>query len=83
MLARHGVTTGQAGEVLNDVDLQVVDPFPPSRIGAAALIGWSPSAHSVLLVLAYRDRSGRWVGINGWPLRRGRWHRMYTEGASP
>jgi len=76
MLARHGVT----GEVLADPALRRLTPYPQSRVRATALVGWSPSAQRVLLVVVYRDLAGALHGINGWPAR-GRWLRDYWEGA--
>ena len=41
-------------EVLADSRLVAVVPYPRSRMGAAAFVGWSPSARRVLLMLAYQ-----------------------------
>jgi len=54
-------------EVLADSRLVAVVPYPRSRMGAAAFIGWSPSARRILLVLAYQDLDGDLHGLNAWP----------------
>lgn len=54
-------------EVLTDARMIAVTPYPRSRMGASAFIGWSPSAGRVLLVLAYRDLNGDLHGLNAWP----------------
>jgi len=36
-------------------------------MGAAAFVGWSPSARRVRLVLAYQDLDGDLHGLNAWP----------------
>jgi len=54
-------------EVLADSRLVAVVPYPRSRMGAAAFVGWSPSARRVLLVLAYQVLDGDLHGVNAWP----------------
>ena len=54
-------------EVLAYSRLVAVVPYPRSRMGAAAFVGWSPSARRVLLVLAYQDLDGNLHGLNAWP----------------
>ena len=51
-------------EVLADSRLVAIVPYPRSRMGAAAFVGWSPSARRVLLVLAYQDLEGDLHGLN-------------------
>jgi hypothetical protein len=38
-----------------------------SRVGAAAIVGYSAGAGRVLVVIAYRDLAGGWRGMNAWP----------------
>ena len=45
-------------EAVNDIDAVQVDPYWTSRVNALAIIGYSPSAGAVLVVLAYRDLDG-------------------------
>lgn len=54
-------------EVLTNSRLIAVVPYSRSRMGAAAFIGWSPSARRILLVLAYQDLDGDLHGLNAWP----------------
>jgi hypothetical protein len=54
-------------EVREDDRLVVLKPYPNSRIGATGLIGHSPSAGRVLVVIAYQDLDGDWHGLNAWP----------------
>ncbi len=54
-------------EVLADVRMIAIVPYPSSRMGASAFVGWSPSAGRVLLVLAYQDLDGDLHGLNAWP----------------
>lgn len=54
-------------EVLADERLVELAPYPTSRVGAAGLIGYSPSAGRVLVVVAYRDLDGDLHGMNAWP----------------
>jgi uncharacterized DUF497 family protein len=69
MWAGHQVSVEQANEALADDERILVDPDPKSRSGQSArLIGYSPSAAAVLVViLVHReDRPGAWWGANGW-----------------
>jgi len=61
------ITTGWTQEAVNDDYAVVIDPFPGSRIGAAAFVGYSPSAGRVLVVIAYLHVDGRWHGRSAWP----------------
>ena len=54
-------------EVVADPQLVQVMPYPRSRTGASAFIGFSPSAGRVLVVIAYQDLDGDWHGMNGCP----------------
>jgi hypothetical protein len=54
-------------EVLADERLVELSPYPTSRVGASGLVGFSPSAGRVLVVIAYRDLDGDLHGMNAWP----------------
>ena len=54
-------------EVLADPDLIAFEPDPKSRMGASRYIGESPSAGTVLVVIAYRDLDRDLHGINACP----------------
>lgn len=54
-------------EGVEDAQLAQVTPYPRSRTGASAFIGFSPSADRVLVVIAYQDLDGDWHGMNVWP----------------
>ena len=54
-------------EVLADERLVELSPYPTSRVGAVGLIGYSPSAGRVLVVIVYRDLDGDLHGMNAWP----------------
>lgn len=54
-------------EVLADDRLVEVAPYPASRMGVSAFIGWSAGAGRVILVLGYRDLDGDLHGLNAWP----------------
>lgn len=56
-----------AKEALADPRLVQVVPYPRSRVGAAAFIGYSAAADRVLVVIAYEDLDGDWHGMNAWP----------------
>ena len=69
MRAGHQVTVEQANEALADVNALLFDPDPGSRSGTSArLIGFSPTAAAVLVLILVRreDRPGAWWGANGW-----------------
>lgn len=66
-------------EAANDTDAVQVDPYWTSRVNALAIIGYSPGAGAVLLVLAYRHLDGDLHGMTAWPAT-GRALRLYTEG---
>ena len=44
-----------------------LSPYPGSRVGASGYIGFSPSAGTVLVVIAYRDLDDDLHGMNAWP----------------
>jgi hypothetical protein len=54
-------------EVMDDPDLIAFEPDPKSRVGASRFIGESPTAGTVLVVIAYRDLDGELHGVNAWP----------------
>lgn len=54
-------------EVVADENLIELSPYPTSRVRALGLIGHSPSAGRVLVVIAYRDFDGQLHGMNAWP----------------
>lgn len=56
-----------AHEVVADPQLVQVTPYPRSRTGASAFIGFSPSAGRVLVLIVYQDLDGDWHGMNAWP----------------
>ena len=53
--------------MLADERLVELSPYPTSRVGATGLIGYSPSAGKVLVVIVYRDLDGGLHGMNAWP----------------
>jgi hypothetical protein len=53
--------------VIADEHLVELSPYPASRVHALGLIGYSPSAGRVLVVIAYRDLDGQLHGMNAWP----------------
>ena len=68
-------------EAINDIDAVQVDPYWTSRVNALAIIGYSPAAGAVLVVLAYRDLDGDLHGMTAWPAT-GRVLRLYTDGST-
>ncbi len=54
-------------EAVNDERAVLIDPYPRSRVGAAATVGFAPSAGRVLVVLAHLGIDGRWHGRTAWP----------------
>jgi hypothetical protein len=56
-----------AQEAADDDRAAKTDPYPRSRVRAAAVIGYSAGAGRVLVVIAYRDLDGGWHGMNAWP----------------
>ena len=54
-------------EALADTRLVQVAPYPRSRVGASAFIGYSAGADRVLVIIAYQDLDGDWHGMNAWP----------------
>lgn len=69
-------------EAVDDEDAVVVDPYWASRINATAIIGYTPTAAMVLLVLVYRALDGTLHGMTAWPAT-GRALRLYTERNRP
>lgn len=61
------VEPGWTQEVLDDPDLVIFEPDPKSRVGGSRLIGNSPSAGTVLVVICYRNLDGQLHGVNAWP----------------
>ena len=85
MHAQHQVTVQQANEALADSDALLFDPDPKSTSGQSArLIGYSPTAAAVLVVILVRreDRPGSWWGANGWRANSTD-RRTYAEGKPP
>jgi hypothetical protein len=68
-------------EVLADMNLVQLEPYPGSRIRATGFVGDSPSADRVLVVVAYRDLDGALHGLNTWPAS-GRDLVTYCEGSN-
>lgn len=69
MWSGHQVTIAQANEALADAEALVADPDPKSTSGTSArVIGYSPTAAAVLVVILVRrdDKRGAWWGANGW-----------------
>lgn len=66
-------------EAVSDIDAVEVDPYWTSRVNALAIVGYSPGAGAVLVVLAYRDLDGDLHGMSAWPAT-GRALRLYTNG---
>ncbi len=69
MRTAHQVTVQAANEALADPDALLFDPDPKSTSGQSArVIGYSPTAAAVLVVILVRrkDRPGSWWGANGW-----------------
>jgi hypothetical protein len=73
------INVGWTVEAVNDIDAVQVDPYWTSRVNALAIIGYSPGAGAVLVVLAYRDLDGELHGMTAWPAT-GRALRLYTDG---
>jgi len=63
---RAGVPLGSQ-EVIDDPDLIAFEPNPKSRVGASRFIGESPTAGTVLVVIAYHDLDGDLHGVKAWP----------------
>lgn len=61
------IEVGWAQQVVAEPQLVQVTPYPRSRTGASAFIGFSTSAKRVLVVIAYQDLEGDWHGMNAWP----------------
>jgi hypothetical protein len=83
MLTRHQVTVQEANEALADADALLFDPDPKSMSGVSArVIGYSPTAATVLVVILARreDKPGSWWGANGWRANSTD-RRIYAEGS--
>jgi hypothetical protein len=83
---RHGVEPEWADEAVSDEHAVWIRPDPASRSGAAVrMIGYSPSAATVLTVILVdpaadptEPPNGNWWGSNAWPAD-GRERRWYGE----
>lgn len=83
MRTRHQITVQAANEALADADALLFDPDPKSMSGRSArVIGFSPTAAAVLVVILVRceDRPGSWWGANGWRANSTD-RRIYAEGS--
>ena len=82
MRAGHQITVRAANEALADPDALLFDPDPKSVSSQnARVIGFSPTAAAVLVVILVRrkDRPGSWWGANGWRANSTN-RRIYAEG---
>ncbi len=68
-------------EVLADMNVVELSPYPGLRVGASGFVGYSSRAERVLVVIAYRDLDGDLHGLNAWPAS-GRDLAPYQEGSS-
>jgi hypothetical protein len=83
MWTQHQVTVQEANEALADADALLFDPDPKSTSGVSArVIGYSPTAATILVVILVRreDKPGSWWGGNGWRANRAD-RRIYAEGS--
>jgi hypothetical protein len=83
MWTRHRVTVQEADEVLADAEALLFVPDPKSMSGVSArVIGYSPTAATVLVVILVRreDKPGSWWGANGWRANTTD-RRIYAEGS--
>jgi uncharacterized DUF497 family protein len=82
MRTGHQITVQAANDALADPDALLFDPDPKSTSGQSArVIGYSPTAAAVLVVILVRreDRPGSWWGANGWRANSTD-RRIYAEG---
>jgi uncharacterized DUF497 family protein len=82
MRTRHQITVQAANEALADPDALLFDPDPKSTSRhSARVIGYSPTAAAVLVVIFVRreDKPGSWWGANGWRANSTD-RRIYAEG---
>lgn len=83
MRTRHQIRVKAANEALADPDALLFDPDPKSASGQSArVIGFSPTAAAVLVVILVRreDRPRSWWGANGWRANSTD-RRIYAEGS--
>lgn len=68
MYSKHGVTTAQAGEALEDPNRVVIEPDYASLTGdSVRVIGYVPSLDTILTVLLVVDpATERVYGASGW-----------------
>jgi uncharacterized DUF497 family protein len=82
MRTRHQIMVQAANEALADPDALMFDPDPKSTSDhSARVIGFSPTAAAVLVVILVRreDRPRSWRGANGWRANSTD-RRIYAEG---
>jgi uncharacterized DUF497 family protein len=78
MLTRHGVTSAEATEAVNDPEALVRSPDPASRSGKSdRYIGYSTTRNELLVVILVRHE-GAIYGGNAWPANEA--HRRLYEG---
>lgn len=66
MFTRHGVTTAQAAEVIEDPEAVWIEPDYNSKSGRSIrVIGYCQSRHEILSILLVRDEGKVW-GANGY-----------------
>ncbi len=68
MFSKHGVTTSQADEALEDPERITIEPDYASVSGASIrVIGYSPSRMQLLTIIVVVDtETGRFYGASGW-----------------
>ncbi len=82
MRTQHQITVQAANEALADADALLFDPDPKSTsCQSARVIGFSPTAAAVLVVILVRreDKPGTWWSANGWQANSTD-RRIYAEG---
>ncbi|GAA2101389.1 hypothetical protein [Brevibacterium salitolerans] len=79
MWERHGVTSEEAMEAINDPHALLRSPDPASRSGRSdRYVGWSRARQEVLVVIVVRS-GGRLYGGNAWTANNG-YLKLYEEG---
>lgn len=79
MWERHHVTVEEATEALEDPEALVFNPDPKSRSGdSARVVGYSPIAQAVLVIILVTRGGDTWWGANGWRAN-ARDQRIYQE----